>query len=208
MLKLTPEAIKYILLQRTQFKEGVTPEEIEAGFRRDFETYARYLPVKCDSIVDIGSGIGIQNILLAELCESNYIPPVKILMIDKTKTEDNIWYGFQKEGAFYNSLSLSKHIVEDNSTAQVRVHEALPNYHINADNESVDLVTSFISWGFHYPIETYLDEVIRVMKPGATLIVDVRKHSGGWDKLEEQFGEGMVIQSFQKYNRIMFKKVI
>ena len=37
-----------------------------------------------------------------------------------------------------------------------------------------ELVYSNCSWGHHYEIETYLELVLRVLKPGGTLIVDLR----------------------------------
>ncbi len=210
MLKLTPEAIKFILLQRTQLKEGVTAEEIEADFRRDFDTYKDFLPDFTDdheqiNVVDIGSGIGIQNILLQEA----YSGIVNITMIDKTQTEDNIWYGFKDEGAFYNSLDLSVDTLLANGVHSLAQFATDDNEILLAD-ESVDLVTSLISWGFHYPIETYLNEAIRVMKPGATLILDVRKGTGGIAALTkvgaEVFTRLKVIKDFEKYQRIICVK--
>lgn len=202
MMKISPEAIKYILLQRTQFNKHSTPQEIEGCFREDFETYAKYLPKKCESIVDIGCGIGIQNIPLLEK-----YPNAELLMIDKTKTEENIWYGYQNEGAFYNNLELAYKTMIDNKFTNVRMQQAKDGL-IAAPDNSVDLVTSFISWGFHYPVETYLKEVIRVMKPGATLIVDVRHNTNGIVYLSSEFECVIIINCFEKYSRVICKKVV
>lgn len=203
MLKLTPEAIKFILLQRTQLKKRSTIEEIETDFRKDFETYEKFLPESCEVAVDIGCGIGVQDIFLM-----NKLPKVDVLLIDKTYTEKKIWYGYKKEGAFYNSFEETTNMMIDNGyEKRISFQEAL-NGIIQLPNNSVDLITSFISWGFHYPVETYLDEALRVMKPGATLIIDVRKQTNGYSKLSEKFGYIRQIKDFKKYTRVICKKVI
>ena len=202
MIKLTPEARKFILLQRTQLKPDVTDEEIEADFRGDFETYESYLPKECKSVVDIGSGIGVQDIFLTEKYEN-----ISIVLIDKEKTDDDIWYGFKEKAAFYNSLELASKTIMDNGSQSFAVvtQPATDDFKIEIGDNKIDLVTSFIAWGFHFPIDTYLDEVIRVMRPGARLIVDVRKDTDGFQKLAEHFVMSP-IKEFAKYTRWLCKK--
>jgi ubiquinone/menaquinone biosynthesis C-methylase UbiE len=203
-MKITPEAKKFILLQRTQLNKKATPEQIEADFRKDFDTYKDFLPENLGTVVDIGSGIGVQNILLREKFPDSYIQ-----MIDKTREENEIWYGFKEKGAFYNSMTAAERLMKANDCAKnMNFQEVTPNNQICMKDNSVDLVTSFISWGFHYPVETYLDEVIRVMKPGASLIIDVRHNTDGHVKLSSVFESVRVIAGYKKYYRYLCKKVI
>jgi len=43
---------------------------------------------------------------------------------------------------------------------------------------SVDIVYSHMSWGFHYPVNTYGEAVYRVLKPGGRLILTLRVNLG------------------------------
>jgi SAM-dependent methyltransferase len=51
----------------------------------------------------------------------------------------------------------------------------------------LDLVISLASWGFHYPLRTYLDQVHRALAPGGRLILDVRRDLGQHEKLAQRF---------------------
>ena len=59
--------------------------------------------------------------------------------------------------------------------------------------------------GFHYPIETYLEEVKKSLKPDGVLIIDVRKDSGGLEVLKKNFSVVEVIYERQKQQRILAK---
>ena len=39
----------------------------------------------------------------------------------------------------------------------------------------MDIIVSFIAWGFHFPLITYLDNVIKLMHNNTILIIDIRK---------------------------------
>ena len=51
---------------------------------------------------------------------------------------------------------------------------------------SVDLAYSRVSWGFHYPVDTYSSVISRVLKPNGVLIIDLRW--GTHDKGIKEFG--------------------
>ena len=53
-----------------------------------------------------------------------------------------------------------------------------PAPNLEALDGSVDLIYSHMSWGFHYPLETYLDAAAEILKPSGRLILlvdEVRK---------------------------------
>ena len=39
---------------------------------------------------------------------------------------------------------------------------------------SFDFIFSLMSWGFHYPLDTYSAEVFRLLRPGGFLLLDSR----------------------------------
>lgn len=52
----------------------------------------------------------------------------------------------------------------------------------------LDLVISLVSWGFHFPVSTYLDQVHDLLREGGRLILDLRKRKD---------------QDTWKYNRVV-----
>lgn len=50
-----------------------------------------------------------------------------------------------------------------------------------------DLIISLKSWGFHYPVRTYMKLVKRSLKPGGRIILDIRKTTDGIAKMAEEF---------------------
>tara|TARA_B110000967_G_C18853767_1_gene546009 strand:+ start:604 stop:1317 length:714 start_codon:yes stop_codon:yes gene_type:complete len=143
-----------------------------------------HVPTSVSTILDIGCGIAGLDIFLDKL-----LSPSKIFLLDKTKTEDKIWYNFLSKGAFYNSLELAKETLVLNgvSSSKINLIEASGNSDINLDANSIDLIISTISWGFHYPINLYIKSVFNILKDNGRLIVDIRKYSGGVEELEKLF---------------------
>ena len=70
----------------------------------------------------------------------------------------------------------------------------------------MELVISLISWGFHYPIQTYLDQVFALLAKGGTMIIDVRKQTEGLDMLGKRFAKVDVILEKSKYWRVLASK--
>ncbi|MGK0448192.1 MAG: SAM-dependent methyltransferase, partial [Polaribacter sp.] len=103
----------------------------------------------------------------------------------------------------------SKKVLVDNGILESNVflQEATVDNKITF-NKKFDLIISIISWGFHYPVETYLDEVFDNLKPGGTLIVDVRKDSNGLELLTTKFGNHMILGDFKKHYRLKIIKDI
>ena len=166
------EAIPYIQLQRTDHKN---PETIKADYvddiAWDYNSIKKHIPEKAESILDIGCGVGLINVFLYAL----YDQPV-LHLLDKTEVGGQIYYGMADRTPYYNSLQVTAKTMLDNDIlcSNVICLEANEQFKIKAPNKSMDLITSFISWGFHYPVHTYIDDVIRVLKPGGVLIMDLR----------------------------------
>jgi len=50
-----------------------------------------------------------------------------------------------------------------------------------------DLIISLKSWGFHYPIHTYMNLAKRSLRPGGTIIVDLRKGANQIEEMAQSF---------------------
>ncbi len=226
-LELPPEAVKYVLLQRTQLQKfhfrfldklGVDyanslidlecswrKENIAAGFlqtlQADFNEISTLLPLSAHRILDIGCGIAGIDILLYDRYRSE---SPQLFLLDKTNVEPSVFYDFHAKGAFYNSLAAATQTLSVNGVpaANIQTFEARDDNRIEA-RPGFDLILSLISWGFHYPVGTYLNEVVRVLGPEGRLILDVRKGTDGLEQLRSRFKVVQTISEKPKYLRIM-----
>ncbi|MFT6946110.1 MAG: SAM-dependent methyltransferase [Vicingaceae bacterium] len=235
-MKIDKKAIPFILFQRTQYIEKSYIHKAVAKFFRvfssctslnsilkandllsrdsirsvyhndmvsEFESIKNELPESAENVLDIGCGIAGIDILISR----HYGHKVNICLLDKSTIDNDLHYGFEKRGSFYNSLALSKKVLVDNGVheANVFVQEATNGNTINFDKK-FDLIISIISWGFHYPVEVYLDQVYSNLNTGGLLILDVRKESSGLEQLINKFGNHNIVKEFEKHFRVKLIK--
>jgi hypothetical protein len=156
----------------------------------DYETMRAYLPHKeSPVIIDIGCGVAGIDVLLS----THYGHRARIVLVDKTQTDENIHYGFEKVASFYNNLFLAKEILNMNGVPESHVVLNTPEQFV-AVPPRADLVISLESWGFHYPISTYIDTVKKCIKAGGLILVEVRKSSGALEELQKHFTKVEVIK--------------
>jgi len=171
----------------------------------EFETLKPYLPKKVTRILDIGCGIaGIDALLDIHYRSSQSTSPLEsITLLDKNGCS-KIYYNFEEEAAHYNSLDLALRFLRMNGVnTQVNL--------VDIDNkpfpsEMFDFVISLISWGFHYPVSTYLDIVYEHMMDGGILIFDIRKEQNQELLLTSKFKSVVVIQDTKKSTRVLATK--
>jgi SAM-dependent methyltransferase len=216
-LTIPSQALHYILYQRTKYQTfgnlrivralrklrlaplHSTLNKWDARFRADHirsrcvedmqQEYAllrQALPPAPQNILDIGCGIACIDVyLFRHYGESKAL---NFYLLDRTELSERVAYGFFARNEFYNSLAMAKTTLEANGIASDRITllEARDDFSIALDIQ-LDLVISLISWGYHYPVSTYLPAVYRLMREGASLILDVRRDSGGADDLRKTF---------------------
>lgn len=119
------------------------------------------------TIIDIGSGVGIIDLLLAE-----YLPTAKIFLLDKEELNNQPGVYYTENYFYYNSWTPTLDCITRTPKLNNRINIMSPE---DQWPESVDCVTSYFSWCMHYPKETYWNKVVSVLKPGGKLILDVRK---------------------------------
>jgi len=177
-----------------------------ADMEREYETIKAYLPQAPKAILDIGCGVAGIDVML-----NNHYKAIKsspgIYLLDKTELNDKVYYGIQKKAAYYNSLDIAKNILIDNGVeaSRINMQEVSEDPKIFPGTK-FDLIISLISWGFHYPVETYLDQVFDILNQGGTLIIDIRKSTGGEELVKNKFGSYKVIYEAQKHRRILAVK--
>ncbi|MBI4224907.1 MAG: hypothetical protein HY617_01105 [Candidatus Sungbacteria bacterium] len=160
-----------------------------------------YLPAHARTILDIGAGVGGIDILLGKHYEQD--KPM-IYLLDKTEMPAKVYYSLREKGCFYNSLELGRDMLVENGIKpeQIFLQEATDDNRIISDTK-FDLIVSLISWGFHYPIATYLDQVYDKLAEGGAVITDVRRHGNGIELLQKKFPKTKIIFEAQKHVRIV-----
>lgn len=210
-LVLPAEALPYVLLQRAEasvfertarrhrafyqrrllhwetrlFARPVL-RKYRAWLARDYESVRRFLPERVGALCDVGCGIaGIDVLLFRHYGEP---PDLQVHLVDRTATSELVTYGYKGDGEFYNSLAIAADTLAANGLprSQVHTHEASPNGTLAVG--PVDLVVSLISWGFHYPVATYLDAAHEALTPGGRVILDVRQGTDGEEEVRRRFG--------------------
>jgi SAM-dependent methyltransferase len=184
------EAIPYIRLHRTNLEGNIAARYAEA-VAEDFKGMTPYLPPAIDALLDIGCGMaGIDVLFWREYC------PRLFLLDGNGMTE--VRTGFHERMGYYNSLPIARRLLEMNGVPPEHISTALP--------ERCDLVISLFSWGFHYPVSTYLPLVRRVLRPGGRLILDICKRHDGRAELAEDFEPVGVLDSVGTAERVCFER--
>jgi SAM-dependent methyltransferase len=218
-MNLSPHVVPYILYQRTGYAQqgiGALLSAVErripmtykactwlrsrlcAEMLRDFEQIRAYLPKKESiSILDIGCGIGGVHPFI----NNEYHRKAFFTMYDKTKTEKRIWYEFKQQGAFYNDLSYTKQFLVENGISEAHVETLEASEH-PVFSRKYDLITSFISWGWHYPLSTYWDVVLETLQDDGVLILDIRSDQRARKIIESAFEYVETIDKSKRGERV------
>jgi len=223
-------AVQYILFQRTahlrlellyrlldkllpfsiyergiKVEAAISRERVKAAYVSDMQneylSIKEHLPASCSAVLDIGCGVAGIDVFIQRHYNNHNI---SFYLLDKTSTERQVYYGFKQKGAFYNSLPVAKDLLCLNGAPESNIEllEATDTNDINLTAQ-LDLVISLVSWGFHYPVPTYLETVYELLSEGGKLIIDVRKETGGLELLKDRFGNYQIIADFEKYSRIL-----
>lgn len=143
-------------------------------------------------IIDIGSGVSVIDLLLA-----SYIPNSKFWLVDKE--------GFEFRPGVYYDINYPMYHNWGPVVDAIQASEFNPErfFFLGQDSdfpEDVDCVTSYLSWGWHYPIETYWNKAYNSLKKGGKLVMDLRalEHKDVISELSEIMKSKPVLQPFDK----------
>ena len=225
------DAFYYILLQRTSYQrslntyfrranlggvydryllkliEASRKDEISQLYSIDmqceFETFRDFLPKNANRILDIGCGIGGIDIKLFKHYSSS---ETEICLLDKEGISREVYYGFEDKGAFYNSLILAKDFLAANSVPRNKISTFDIDSVDFPKGVKFDVIVSLISWGFHYPVETYLNDAYAALSDSGVVILDIRKDTNGKAVLSEKFTSVEVIHTGENHDRLLLRK--
>jgi hypothetical protein len=191
--KLSPWSLyNFVVLLESACRKKSVKRLFNDDMQNEYESIRSFLPENCSKILDIGCGVAGIDVLLHRHydCDND----IKFYLLDKTNIDKKVYYFFEKKGSFYNSLQIAKRILCDNGIPRKNIYllEVTADHDIKAES-GLDLVISLISWGFHYPVSVYLEQVYDSLNQGGRLIMDIRQSTGGQKELEQKFAKVTII---------------
>lgn len=177
-----------------------------SNLQRDWDAVSPGLPRTADAILDIGCGVaGIDALLYQHYRQFGQNPIIYLL--DKSEVSDELRYGFSGRSRFYASLEEAERLLIANGVPEknIRRFEVGPEL---PWSEKIDLVVSLHSWGFHYPLHTYLDYVRSLLLKGGVGITDLRLEKESIEDVKMHFGRVDVLQLHSNRQRIRFSDVL
>ena len=138
---------------------------------KDFKRLENYITKDIKNWLDIGCGLGYINIpIFKKLSTGN------IYLLDKSKIETHkriTQFGSTKNFGFYNNLEFTKEFLMLNGIPDEKINLITPDS-INNIDKKLDLIISLLSWGFHYPFDTYSDSVYNLLNDSGIIIIYCR----------------------------------
>lgn len=119
-------------------------------------------------ILDVGAGNSIFDLFAAQ-----YLPESTFYLVDKNEFNLKNFKWFSDNHQFYNQWEVVIDAIESSNLDKNRFHMLEPT---DEWPENIDLVTSFQSWGLHYPLiekYEYWERVQRCLKPGGIFYLEI-----------------------------------
>lgn len=169
------EAFDYLAIQRgginhLKGNRALFLTEYVSMLASEYASVFSYLPKTCESILDVGSGLGGIDILLAD----HYQMKPAVTLLDGVDDDPVVtlhrktFNDMRVAGEFLMLNGIKRFDYVDPEKMNVSLHAPF------------DLVISLCSWCFHYEPGKYLAYVRKHCRPGATLLIDVRVAKGEW----------------------------
>lgn len=186
------EYIKYLFPQRTrltteyQLTADSSAESIDDAItvttNKDFDMVRNFLPNKCDNCLDIGCGLA-----LIDICLYKHYENIELYLLDKTELDTDKIYGFNEQYRGYNSMQAAKETLLSNDIKEEHIHLYETTKYDELYDMKFDIISSFLSCGWHYSVNTYLDLMQKALSPDGVLILDVRHNTGELEILNSNF---------------------
>jgi hypothetical protein len=170
-----------------------------------YSALSAHLPETAIRSLDIGCGIAGIDIFLHRHYGSQQ---TEFWLLDKDETSPlsgKHYSGFNADTAGYNSLELSRLMLEMNDVPKDRIHTVNIHDDIFPDGP-FDVILSLLSWGFHYPVSFYLPLVLDKLSADGVLALDVRRNTGDLEVLSESFEETKIIMRGEKHDFVVARR--
>lgn len=192
--------LKYLFPQRTRLTteyaltEDSPQEEVDAALTKmnqtDYDMIKDYLPKLCENSLDIGCGLSLIDVAIYNHYPDNYYPKSRVLdifLLDKTELDTTKISGFNEEYRGYNSMSAARQIMTENGVPDEKIHTLEVGEHDELYEKKFHLITSLLSCGWHYDVDTYMDLFEKTLHPEGRIVIDIRHDTGQVEKMKSKF---------------------
>lgn len=154
---------------------------------------AEYLAIKNyidkpEKILELGCGLGRASIFLNS--QLNNSP--KFFLADFSEISNEVKYGWNPKESKYNNLELTEQFCIENGLNNFEILNLSKDHLDKLSN--IDMVISMLSVGFHYPIEEYINQLLKISSKNVTMIFGVRKGIYNQDSFKNLFLETKILQ--------------
>ena len=188
-----------------RFRSKAIIRKYEEIMIREFGTLRNHIGTNVSTVVSIGPGLAGLEVMLSHYINSIDDSYPEIILVDKSGI-DPIHFGYHRHAAVYNSLELAKRILTANGhpAENVKAIDASSaNCLLDTHAGTVDLITSLLAWGFHFPVDAYLPLAKELLNPSGRIIIDIRKATDGRQALAEEFNRIESIHDDPKFERLL-----
>jgi hypothetical protein len=194
------EYLQYLFPQRTRLEteysieESSSQEEIDTALSKmvetDYQMIEEFLPEICENSLDIGCGLSLIDIAIYKHYPDNYYPESRIIdihLLDKTELNTTKISGFNEEYRGYNSMDAARKTLSSNGVPDEKIHSFEVGNHSELYNKKFNLITSFLSCGWHFDVDTYIDLFEKTLCHDGCIIIDIRHNTGQVEKMKSKF---------------------
>lgn len=182
---------RYVTLQRNHktFNAEML-EKLINDQQKQIKIIDYYLEKRPSKILDIGCGLGIFDLALSKYYGNN----IDYYLLDKTTTkseEKKVYYGYREKASFYNNMDYTKEFLTLNGIDESKINLLFVDENINEELRNklsnIDLIISIISWGFHYPVNVYLETVHQILADDGLVCFNCRNLTENIPSIQTKF---------------------
>lgn len=204
-MKIDPSHFEYLHIQRGEVSDaysGADPfkswkKAYELSLSNIFDSIRPVLPDRCARVIDIGSGLGGIDVLLAHHYEKVTGQQPVVCLIDGVEDKPTVEWHFKTFSNQARALDFLK-------TNDVQYPCYFSPLHWPKKTHA-DLIVSFAAYCFHVPAGDYIDEIKQSSSDHTVKIFEVRKTRRDWlEMLVRAFGRPRVLHTTEKMVRCAF----
>lgn len=205
-MKITQEHFEYLYIQRGEVSDAYSgpkafelwKKEYEFSLRRIFDSIREVLPTACARAIDIGSGLGGIDVLIAKHYEQKCGQQPVMCLVDGVDDPPKVDWHFKTFSNQARALDFLKQ-----NDVQFPCYFSPQNW---PTGHKADLITSFAAYCFHIPAGDYIDQIKKSSHENTVVIIEVRKTRRDWlEVLVRAFGKPVVLAQTEKMVRCAFR---
>lgn len=168
------------------------------SMEKQFLEVVEHLPSNSKSLMEIGPGLGGFSLLLAR-----HFPNAMVTLVDKNGISEHNSIGFHANARDFAYYCEFNHVLDFMSLNEIET-DRIHLVDITKDifpRGSYDVICSFLAWGYHFPVGTYLNEVKKFISSHGCLIIDIREGTDGEQDLKVAFENVVCIERQSNFKR-------